>query len=175
MSFHGNRPLLAIVLSLGLGVGCTGGDLGPTDVPAVPQFGSVTFTPTVVTVQLLQCNPQRNISVTKVVGPKGARIKVGSHSLEIPAGALSRDVTIVAEQVSDITNSVRFSPEGLTFAQPAELTMSYDNCASAATPKRIVYTTDQLSILEQLRSDDRAQSKTVTSPIEHFSRYAVAY
>jgi hypothetical protein len=113
--------------------------------------------------------------VSKVVGPKGARIKVGTHSLEIPAGALSRDVTIVAEQVSDVTNSVRFSPEGLTFAQPAELTMSYDNCFSTATPKRIVYTTDQLNILEQLRSDDRAQSKTVTSPIEHFSRYAVAY
>jgi hypothetical protein len=175
MSFHGNRPLLAIVFSLGLGVGCTSGDLGPTDVPAVSQLGSVTVTPTILTPELLQCNPQRYISVTKVVGPKGARIKVGSHSLEIPAGALSREVTIVAEQVSDITNSVRFSPEGLTFAQPAELTMSYDNCFSTATPKRIVYTTDQLNILEQLRSDDRAQSKTVTSPIEHFSRYAVAY
>jgi hypothetical protein len=175
MSFHGNRPLLAIVLSLGLAVGCTSGDLGPTDVPAVSQLSSVTVTPTILTAELLQCNPQRYVSVTKVVGPKGARIKVGSHSLEIPAGALSRDVTIVAEQVSDVTNSVRFSPEGLTFAQPAELTMSYDNCFSTATPKRIVYTTDQLNILEQLRSDDRAQSKTVTSPIEHFSRYAVAY
>ncbi|HKG33416.1 MAG TPA: hypothetical protein VKB22_06765 [Gemmatimonadales bacterium] len=175
MTFHGNRPLLAIVLSLGLGVGCTSADLGPSDPPPVAQFGSVTLTPTVVTVELLQCNPQRYVSVSKVVGPKGARIKVGTHSLEIPAGALSQDVTIVAEQVSDVTNSVRFSPEGLTFAQPAELTMSYDNCFSTATPKRIVYTTDQLNILEQLRSDDRAQSKTVTSPIEHFSRYAVAY
>jgi hypothetical protein len=175
MTFHGNRPLLAIVLSLGLAVGCTSADLGPSDPPPVAQFGSVTLTPTVVTVELLQCDPQRYISVSKVVGPKGARIKVGTHSLEIPAGALSRDVTIVAEQVSDVTNSVRFSPEGLTFAQPAELTMSYDNCFSTATPKRIVYTTDQLNILEQLRSDDRAQSKTVTSPIEHFSRYAVAY
>jgi hypothetical protein len=175
MTFHGNRPLLAIVLSLGLAVGCTSADLGPSDPPPVAQFGSVTLTPTVVTVELLQCDPQRYISVSKVVGPKGARIKVGTHSLEIPAGALSQDVTIVAEQVSDVTNSVRFSPEGLTFAQPAELTMSYDNCFSTATPKRIVYTTDQLNILEQLRSDDRAQSKTVTSPIEHFSRYAVAY
>jgi hypothetical protein len=175
MTFHGNRPLLAILLSLGLGVGCNSADLGPSDPPPVAQFGSVTITPTVVTVELLQCNPQRYVSVSKVVGPKGARIKVGTHSLEIPAGALSHDVTIVAEQVSDITNSVRFSPEGLIFAEPAELTMSYDNCFSTATPKRIVYTTDQLNILEQLRSDDRAQSKTVTSPIEHFSRYAVAY
>src|SRR3954454_24964735 len=111
MKFHGNRPLLAIVLSLGLGVSCTSADLGPTDVSAVPLFGSVTITPTIVTAQLLQCDPQRYISVTKLVGPKGAKIKVGSHSLEIPAGALSQDVTIVAEQVTDRTNSVRFSPE----------------------------------------------------------------
>jgi hypothetical protein len=174
MKFHGNRPLLAIALSLCLGVGCTSGDLGPTDVP-VSQFGSVTITPTIVTAQLLQCDPQRYVSVTKVVGPKGARIKVGSHSLEIPAGALSQDVTIVAEQVTDRTNSVRFSPEGLTFAQPAQLTMSYDNCMATAAPKSIVYTSEQLTILEKLRSDDRVQTKIIVSPIEHFSRYAVAY
>ncbi|MFL5492208.1 MAG: hypothetical protein ACJ8AV_12355 [Gemmatimonadales bacterium] len=175
MNFYGNRPLLAIVLSLGLGVGCTSGDLGPTDPPADPQFGSVTVIPTIITADLLQCNPQRYISVTKVVGPKGGKIKVGSHSLEIPSGALSKDVTIVAEQVSDVTNSVRFSPEGLTFAQPATLTMSYDNCVSTAAQKSIVYTTDQLGILEQLRSADKPQNKIVTSTIEHFSRYAVAY
>ncbi|MFL5511233.1 MAG: hypothetical protein ACJ8CN_02195 [Gemmatimonadales bacterium] len=175
MNFYGNRPLLAIVLSLGLGVGCTSGDLGPTDPPADPQFGSVTVIPTIITADLLQCNPQRYISVTKVVGPKGGKIKVGSHSLEIPSGALSKDVTIVAEQVSDVTNSVRFSPEGLTFAQPATLTMSYDNCVSTAAQKSIVYTTDQLGILEQLRSADKPQTKIVTSTIEHFSRYAVAY
>ncbi|MFL5472834.1 MAG: hypothetical protein ACJ8A6_14880 [Gemmatimonadales bacterium] len=175
MKFHGSRPLLAIVLSLGLGVGCTSGDLGPTDPPADPQFGSVTVIPTIITADLLQCNPQRYISVTKVVGPKGGKIKVGSHSLEIPSGALSKDVTIVAEQVSDVTNSVRFSPEGLTFAQPATLTMSYDNCVSTAAQKSIVYTTDQLGILEQLRSADKPQTKIVTSTIEHFSRYAVAY
>ena len=175
MTFLGKRPLLAIVLSLGLGVSCTSTDLGPSDAPAVPQFGSVTVVPTIVTFDLLQCNPQRYVSVTKVVGPKGAKFRVGSHSLEIPAGALSKDVTIVAEQVTDATNSVRFSPEGLTFAQPAVLTMSYDNCISTAAPKSIVYTTERLNILEQLRSDDRAQNKTVTSSIEHFSRYAVAY
>ena len=175
MTFHGKRPLLAIVLSLGLGVSCTTGDLGPNDAPAVPQFGSVTVIPTIVTFNLLQCDPQRYVSVTKVVGPRGARIKVGSHSLEIPPGALSKDVTIVAEQVTDATNSVRFGPEGLTFAQPATLTMSYDNCVSTAAPKSIVYTSEQLNILEQLKSDDRTQAKSVVSPIQHFSRYAVAY
>jgi hypothetical protein len=175
MSFLGKRPLLAIVLSLGFGVSCTSGDLGPTDPPAVPQFGSVTIIPTMVSFNLLQCDPQRYASVTKVVGPRGAKIRVGTHTLEIPSGALSKDVTIVAEQVTGVTNSVRFSPEGLTFAQPATLTMSYDNCVSTAAPKSIVYTTEQLNILEQLKSDDRTQAKSVVSPIQHFSRYAVAY
>jgi hypothetical protein len=175
MSFLGKRPVLAIVLSLGLGVSCTSGDVGPTDPPAVPQFASVTIIPTMVSFDLLQCDPQRYVSVTKVVGPRGGKIKVGSHTLEIPSGALSKDVTIVAEQVTDATNSVRFSPEGLTFAQPATLTMSYDNCVSTSAPKSIVYTTEQLNILEQLKSDDRTQAKSVVSPIQHFSRYAVAY
>jgi hypothetical protein len=70
---------------------------------------------------------------------------------------------------------VRFGPEGLTFARAAQLTMSYDNCLTVPAPKNIVYTNDGLKVLELLQSVDRAQTKTVTSPIDHFSRYAVAY
>jgi hypothetical protein len=84
-------------------------------------------------------------------------------------------VTIVAEQLKGSVNSVRFSPEGLTFDQPAELTMSYNNCSGTESPKSVVYTDEQLKILQLLRSDDKPQTKTVTSPIDHFSRYAVAY
>jgi hypothetical protein len=38
-----------------------------------------------------------------------------------------------------------------------------------------VYTDELLSILNVLVSKDAVKSKTVTSPIDHFSRYAVAY
>jgi hypothetical protein len=42
-------------------------------------------------------------------------------------------------------------------------------------PKSIVYTTENLKILEVFRSLDLFGKRQVTAPIDHFSRYAVAY
>jgi hypothetical protein len=71
---------------------------------------------------------------------------------------------------------VRFSPEGLRFEKPATLTMTYDNCALVLLQKKIVYTDEKLKILEVLKASlDLFKSKSVTAPIDHFSRYAVAY
>ena len=124
---------------------------------------------------LLSCKPQDYTVTTRLIGPKGGRVKVGTHLLQIPEGALNQDVAITAEQITGSTNSVRLSPEGLTFKVPAELTMSYANCTEVMLPKRIAYTTELLKILEGLPSKDKVQSRTVVSPIDHFSRYAVAY
>jgi hypothetical protein len=124
---------------------------------------------------LLTCSPQPYAVTTRTIGPKGGRIKVGTHELIIPRGALSRNVTITAEQVTGTTNSIRFSPEGLRFDRPAPLTMTYDNCVLVLLQKKIVYTTENLKILEVLKSLDLFKKKTVTAPIDHFSRYALAY
>jgi hypothetical protein len=93
----------------------------------------------------------------------------------IPGNALRETVRITAEQVPGKTNSVRFSPEGLQFEKPAVLTMNYGNCALVLVQKKIVYTTENLKVLEVLRSLDLFRSKNVSAPIDHFSRYAVAY
>jgi hypothetical protein len=95
--------------------------------------------------------------------------------LTIPEGALGQRVTIQAEQMRGSVNSVRLSPEGLRFAKPAQLTMSYRNCALVLLPKRIAYTTELLKVIQLLPSLDLFGSKVVTSPIDHFSRYVVAY
>lgn len=124
---------------------------------------------------LLSCAPQSYAVTTQVVGSGGGTITVGTHRLTIPAGALGRSFTIRAEQVPDRVNSVRFSPEGLTFAKPAKLTMSYSNCSPVLLLKRVVYTNEQLLILELLPSLDDLRNKTVTGDIRHFSRYAVAW
>jgi hypothetical protein len=180
MTTHRRWPRLGILLALIAAVSCRAGDLGgPSEGisdPVSQRMGErVPLVDTLSTANLLLCSPERYLTATKLVGSGGGKIKVGSHVLTIPAGALSQDVTITAEQLTGSVNSVRFSPEGLTFALPAELTMSYTNCTSVISPKRVVYTDEQLKILELLRSVDRPQTKTVTSPIDHFSRYAVAY
>ncbi len=53
--------------------------------------------------------------------------------------------------------------------------MSYENCLIALPTKRIVYTNESLKVLELLKSLDLRLQRNVAAPIDHFSRYAVAY
>lgn len=124
---------------------------------------------------LLVCSAQPYQVVTKTIDSEGGTIQVGTHTLVIPRGAVRKKTTITAEQMTGRTNSLRFSPEGLRFEKPAGLTMSYKNCLVVLLPKHIVYTDEKFKILEVLRSLDLFNKKTVTAPIDHFSRYAVAY
>jgi hypothetical protein len=183
---------LALAFALAAGLSCTTSDstapLAPSSEQQTPSFGLIgdltnvttDLTSTVVgtlgsVTDLLTCSAQPYAVTTQSIGPNGGVLKVGSHSLQIPGNALSSTVLITAEQISGSTNSVRFSPEGLQFQKPATLTMSYENCALVLLQKKIVFTSEKLKILEVLGSLDLFRSKTVTAPIDHFSRYAVAY
>jgi hypothetical protein len=77
--------------------------------------------------------------------------------------------------MSGKVNSVRFTPEGLTFQRSAAVTLSYANCIDLPIRKKVVFTDEKLSILQLLRSFDATRSHTVTGEISHFSRYAVAW
>lgn len=170
---------LFLVPALLVTVSCSTDDsaLGPSrEQPSqlLPSLGAAN-TELVEATSLLACIEEPYTKATKVIGPDGGTITVGRHSLFIPRGALSGTVTIAAEQVSGSTNSVRFTPEGLRFAKPAEVTLSYANCAQLPVTKRVVYTDELLKVLELLPSKDATRSRTVTGKIDHFSRYAVAY
>jgi hypothetical protein len=188
--------VLGLALLLSAGVSCAANDsTAPVSSPAeqdAPQFGLIGdltdgltstvdgLTSTVVgtlgnVTDLLLCSRQPYARVTQTVGPDGGIIRVGTHTLVIPGGALASRTTITAEQVSGSTNSIRFSPEGLRFEKPAILTMSYGNCALVLLQKKIVYTDEKLRVLEVLRTLDLFQRKQASAGIDHFSRYAVAY
>jgi hypothetical protein len=126
---------------------------------------------------LLSCTPLPTATVTQTIGPDGGMVQVGPHTLVIPPGALGGPVTITATAPSDTVNRVVFQPQGLTFLQPASLTMSFGNCnvAGLTSPAQIVYTTDALQILEYLPSVDDLQAQTATAPLQHFSDYAIAW
>ncbi len=182
------RRMTALFLAavLAAGVSCTSDDsLGPS-APAGPSTMTAMegqqsdlliggFLNTLQNLHLLSCSPQAYATRTQVVGVNGGTIYVGTHKLVIPAGALSRNYTVRAEQVTSGVNSVRFSPQGLTFAKPAKLTLSYSNCSPLLVLKRVVYTNELLRILELIPSLDDLSTKTVTGDIRHFSRYAVAW
>jgi hypothetical protein len=187
---------ISLVLLLLVGVGCTSTDTltapASTDQQAAPSFGLIgdltggltntvgDLTNTVVgtlgaVTDLLTCSPLPYDTESETIGPEGGFISVGRNSLFIPRGALTGRVRITAEQVRGTTNSVRFGPEGLQFEKPAVLTMNYDNCVLVLVQKKIVYTDEQLKVLEVLRSLDLFRAKVVSAQIDHFSRYAVAY
>jgi hypothetical protein len=193
MSWLRRFSVVGLALLLTVGVSCTTADNGPTEVSAPAQaeqpsfglIGDLTGTVTDLTgtlvgtlgkvTDLLLCSPQPYAITTQTIGSAGGVIKVGTHQLIIPQNALSEKVTITAEQMTGSTNSIRFSPEGLQFQQPAALTMTYGNCALVLLQKKIVFTSEKLKILEVLTSLDLFKKKSVTAPIDHFSRYAVAY
>jgi hypothetical protein len=191
MSLLRRTSLLGLLLLLTAGVSCTSNDSAPTEpsVAAAAQptgsfglIGDLTggLTGTLVgtlgrVTDLLLCSPQSYASTTETIGTEGGVIAVGRHWLVIPRNALSQDVTITAEQVSGKTNSVRFSPQGLQFRTPVALSLSYENCLLVLVKKKVVYTDELLNILQVFPSLDLFGAKRVTAPIDHFSRYAVAY
>ena len=126
---------------------------------------------------LVTCSPLPLDSARAEVGAAGGVIQVGPHTLTIPAGALDSTVTITATIVAGNVDAVHFEPEGLHFAEPALLRMSYAQCGLLASlvPKQVAYTSDLLAILEILPSVDDLSSATVTGRISHFSDYAVAW
>ena len=127
---------------------------------------------------VLSCPNYREYASTQTVGPFGGYIQAGPATLYIPAGALDRYVTITATvPVNSRVTVAQFEPEGLQFARPTALTMSYSHCGPlSSTPKGIVYVDDDnnLKILEALPSVDDTWRKRVTGKLDHFSTYAVA-
>lgn len=189
--------ILSLALTLTVGVSCTSGEtpfgaqvegdgptgeggVVPTDGGDVPPGSSEAVPPDSsgagpLNAGLLVCEPQAYAATTQVIGPSGGQISVGDHSLKIFENALSEDVTITAERIEGQVNSVRFSPEGLRFAIPAVLSLSYKNCEKVRHSKHIAYTDELLNVLESLLSLDFSSSSQVKTLIDHFSRYAVAY
>ena len=126
---------------------------------------------------LLKCSPLPKTTATANIGPMGGSLTVGPHTFSVPAGALSQTVTITASLSADTVNAITFKPEGLQFARPASLTMSYANCSllGILVPKKIVYTNDSYGILSVLFSLDNILARRVTGQVWHFSHYAVAW
>ncbi len=128
-------------------------------------------------ITLLSCPDQPTAQAEAAIGPEGGTLQIGPHRLVVPPRALDSTVVISGVAVSDSVVSVRFAPEGLAFALPARLTLSYATCPliPSLLPKRIVYTTDALELLQLLLSSDDLVHHQVSADLNHFSRYAVAW
>lgn len=133
---------------------------------------------------VLTCSMAKHEVASKKVGPKGGTIKVGHHSLTVPAGALTQDVTITATQVAGPTVEVQFQPHGLQFAKDTYLKLDFSRCqVPSPRPDMFVsyFSTDAagLHVTEYLPTawlgaDDEGKP-ALLGKLRHFSGYTVAY
>jgi hypothetical protein len=183
--------LALIVTTMTVVTSCS--DQGPVGLRSTPQasqapkadlvgglLGGVTgvVTGTLKTVGLLSCAALPYDSVTQVIGREGGVMHIGPHVFTVPGDALKGPVAITAViPANQHANVIRFQPDGLQFATPAALQMSYANCnlLGKLLPKRIARVDDLLHILDYLLSLDNLFSKYVTGEVPHFTGYAVAW
>ncbi len=176
--FLRRRGWLAVALVLGAAAtGC--GDPTPTSPAAVgsPQASLIGDILSRWRLLVDSCASLPSATVTQTIGRAGGVIVVGPDTLRIPKGALSQPVTIQASLPAGyFINIVVFQPSGLQFRKPASLTMGYSNCSLLGDLNlRIAQVTDDLKIIEYLRSSTDKNGKTVTGQVQHFSNYAVAW
>ena len=157
-----------------------------TDSPSAPPapnrsllggvVGTVTGTVDGVVTSLVSCNVTTTSSASQRIGPAGGTLRVGPHTFQVPAGALDRDVTISAVAPAGKIVKVEFRPEGLRFARPTTLTLSYRSCGLLGSLDWVVVYLDDndRTILEVLPSVPNLLSRTVSGRVDHFSNYAIA-
>ena len=169
-------PLLAAALVL---VAASCRDAGPTAPSVAAPVASAPESDLLWSLRgtLLKCSPLPAATASATIGASGGVIQVGPHRLAVPAGALPSSVTITASFPSDTLNRVEFQPHGLQFNKPATLTMGYAHCGALAKilPKRIAYLDANLNVLELLLSLDQLWLQQVSTRLDHFSEYAVAW
>src|SRR6267154_1105611 len=105
--------LFVVALCLSLALAC--GDHSPTAAPAVSPPQADLIGSLLGATGLLKCSALPYAQDVETIGPAGALSAPTTITMTVPTGLG--------------VNAVKFQPEGLRFAQPAVLTMSYSNCS----------------------------------------------
>jgi hypothetical protein len=70
---------------------------------------------------------------------------------------------------------LRFSPHGLKFAKPVEMTFNYSRCTVPADrPLGVVYVGNGFRILETMPSTDKRNVQKMSTLTDHFSGYMMS-
>ena len=184
------RSVTALALALTL-VSCADAPSAPPPPPNQALLGNLiggvtgTLTGTVGTLTgalggllngLVACRVTETETGSARIGRYGGVVRVGPHSLFVPPGALDRDVTITGVAPAGSFVKVEFQPEGLQFARPTALTMSYRSCGLLGSMSYTVVhlQDDNRTVLDILPSVPNLLTRSVTGKVDHFSNYAIA-
>lgn len=123
-----------------------------------------------------------NEPLTGSVGPAGGTLAFadGKVRLEVPPGAVTSEVTLTVESATGfpadpkvVDETVyRFAPEGLQFAEPVRLTLSYDRAnipAGLREGELRLYRVVGAAWQQVAESEPHATARSVSGPIDGFS------
>ena len=115
------------------------------------------------------------LPVSAVIGPAGGRLRLGNHTLKIPAGAVNRDITFTMAIASISGVAVDCGPRPFRFNVPVELTLSYAGTqyedSDSQGSLEIFYMNGRTCIPMPCLVDPNG--KSVTAQLDHFSRYII--
>lgn len=128
-------------------------------------------------------------AVTEWIGPAGGTLTTAAYTLTVPAGAVSEATRFRIAPTNTGTYSVDLSAYkkrgllGLSlievgsqgFAKPVKLIISYANATNVqSAPDLVIIYIRSNGTIELQTSIVNTTTKTVTSPLSHFSKYAMA-
>lgn len=123
-----------------------------------------------------QINPWWDAQASATIGRNGGTLRVGPHTLVVPRGALSSEVTIRVRIASLTGIAVDCTPSPFRFNCPVQLTLSYAGTQyenADAPPPLTVFFMEDGGGLERFPSVVDHVAKTVTAQTDHFSRYII--
>lgn len=116
--------------------------------------------------------------VTKVIGPKGGRIKLGGFVMHVPAGAVPETTTFVMRVPVSSVLKVKIRARGqqhYTFLAPVQITLDYSRCRTVPSDPTAWYIDeDSDAELEQMPGVNNSRAETFTLQTGHLSGYALA-
>ena len=119
--------------------------------------------------------------VSQSIGPAGGVVRSadGNVSLTVPAGALSQPTTISLQPIQNkaflgIGPAYEFSPDGLKFAKPAQLTVKYAaGSLDGTSPEAIgIAFQDEKRVWQGKMAKVNTTEGTFTASVPHFSSWA---
>lgn len=115
---------------------------------------------------------------TKVIGPKGGKIKLGGFMMQVPAGAVPETTTFVMRVPEDKVLKVKIRARGeqhYTFLAPVQITLDYSRCRTAPSDPTAWYVDENSDAeLEQMPGNNNSRAQTFTLQTGHLSGYALA-
>ena len=130
--------------------------------------------------------PPLDLRASELIGLAGGSVTLMGHTLTVPAGAVSVPTlfTLVALPTPNIDVDASASVTGLLgqvldvgsfgFKKPVTLTLTYSRATNVTNPNKLFIVYFGANGAERLASTVNSTAKTVSTKLNHFSKYGMA-